>query len=279
MNPEEQRAWLRAAWRRWLTWLALASVFSIACWFLSQWQLSRHDQMNALIQRIDKNYSMPAVPGSQWIKQHPNPALSNEYLALEFKGSYVANSCLLVRNRPRSGQPGFEQICVFRAKSGDLLFVNRGWLATGSSQDSPDDLLLPTSDETTLVGRVKLPESPDMRSAPRGQLMSVNLAQAKKKLAADVAEAKSSFYLLAESESPRAKRTPLYSTKPQISEGNHLSYAMQWVIFAIMAFTAIGWAIRQELIARKSATQPNFVMKKRKRVGEDDEAYEDLLTE
>ena len=34
--------------------------------------------------------------------------------------------------------------------------------------------------------------------------------------------------------------------KPSLDEGNHLSYALQWVLFGLMAFGAFIWAIRNE---------------------------------
>jgi hypothetical protein len=43
---------------------------------------------------------------------------------------------------------------------------------------------------------------------------------------------------------------------PSLNEGNHLSYAFQWIIFGIMAFVAFGWAYRNERrIAREAAGQ------------------------
>jgi cytochrome oxidase assembly protein ShyY1 len=34
--------------------------------------------------------------------------------------------------------------------------------------------------------------------------------------------------------------------KPELSEGNHLSYAMQWILFGLMAIGAVFWTISQE---------------------------------
>jgi cytochrome oxidase assembly protein ShyY1 len=34
--------------------------------------------------------------------------------------------------------------------------------------------------------------------------------------------------------------------KPVLSEGNHLSYAMQWILFGLMAFGAVFWNISQD---------------------------------
>jgi cytochrome oxidase assembly protein ShyY1 len=33
---------------------------------------------------------------------------------------------------------------------------------------------------------------------------------------------------------------------PELNEGNHLSYAMQWILFALMALGALYWTIAQD---------------------------------
>jgi hypothetical protein len=34
--------------------------------------------------------------------------------------------------------------------------------------------------------------------------------------------------------------------KPVADEGPHLSYAFQWIVFGVMAFFGLGWAVRRE---------------------------------
>jgi cytochrome oxidase assembly protein ShyY1 len=70
---------------------------------------------------------------------------------------------------------------------------------------------------------------------------------------------------------------PKVLSKPELTEGNHLSYALQWILFALMAFAALWWAIKQEVEARKIAADPSYRPKVRKRVGDADKAAEDLV--
>ena len=39
---------------------------------------------------------------------------------------------------------------------------------------------------------------------------------------------------------------PTALPKPALDEGPHLSYAFQWLVFAILGFVALAWAVRQE---------------------------------
>jgi hypothetical protein len=86
------------------------------------------------------------------------------------------------------------------------------------------------------------------------------------------------LYLRMVSESVKVENYPLPLSRPQLDEGNHLSYALQWILFAVMGFFALGWAIRQERLARRIASDPSYVPKQRKKVGDDDKNFEDAIS-
>jgi cytochrome oxidase assembly protein ShyY1 len=85
------------------------------------------------------------------------------------------------------------------------------------------------------------------------------------------------LYLRMSAESTKVTSYPAQMAKPKLDEGNHLSYAIQWIVFGLMAFAALIWAIQQERLALRAATDPNFVRKARKKIGDEDKAYEDAL--
>jgi hypothetical protein len=63
--------------------------------------------------------------------------------------------------------------------------------------------------------------------------------------------------------------------KPSLNEGNHLSYAIQWIIFGLMAFGAFIWAYRND--RRLLAEQRGEIPKRTRRQGqaERDAEFED----
>jgi cytochrome oxidase assembly protein ShyY1 len=80
------------------------------------------------------------------------------------------------------------------------------------------------------------------------------------------------FYLRMVSETPAESSYPQPLSRPVLDEGNHLSYAVQWVIFAIMGFFALFWAIRQEREYRRIEKDPNYIprsVRNRKRTDAD----------
>jgi cytochrome oxidase assembly protein ShyY1 len=40
-----------------------------------------------------------------------------------------------------------------------------------------------------------------------------------------------------------------------LDEGAHLSYALQWIMFGILAFIGLGWAVRNEIRIKNQDTE------------------------
>ena len=47
-------------------------------------------------------------------------------------------------------------------------------------------------------------------------------------------------------EDPSYQLAPTPMPMPSLNEGNHLSYALQWILFGLMAFGALIWAYRND---------------------------------
>ena len=262
--------------RRWTRWIALALVFSVACGFLANWQLDRRTQIVKVIQRVERNYDHQRVGLATMVPIKSSFKLSREYRRVWVAGRYLSLKPTLIRNRPMDGDQGFQEVFPFQLTSGEVIFIDRGWLPTGDSPSMPNETPVPSGGNVTLVGRLRQAEPLDSRSAPSGQAQSITPSALAKRYGVAPGSLYSGCYLLLEQESPAAAFGKL-AQKPSLDEGNHLSYAFQWVIFAIMSFLAIAWGIRQERLQLKAANDPGFVVKKRKRVGDADKEAEDAI--
>ena len=132
------------------------------------------------------------------------------------------------------------------------------------------------SEIQTIWGRIR-PNEPTLdRDAPAGQIATINLPTFVKKIGVKD-RAVTEFYLVLGENNFAKAGLPKLLSRPQLDEGNHLSYAMQWIIFAVMAFIALVWAVRQEVRFKRMADDPNYRPKVRKKVGDEDKAVEDAL--
>ena len=235
---------------RWFGYLGMAIVFAIACVLLSQWQFGRLDEARREIERIDTNYAKSPQQLGDVLPSLTSWDVAVEWTPVSLTGTYLVDDQLLVRNRPYNGNPGFEVLTPLKLSDGSVFVVDRGWLPSGDTQDKPDVVPAPPSGVVTVVARVKQGE-PDLpgRSAPAGEIPSIDLAE----VATEVGQPTyTGGYGLMESESPATATRPLPAIKPEEDEGPHLSYAIQWIIFAFFGFVGLGYAIRQEYRARRS---------------------------
>jgi cytochrome oxidase assembly protein ShyY1 len=273
------RDYLRGNLNRWLRWIALAVVFAVACGFLANWQWNRRVQVIKVITRLDRNYDHTVLPVEQLVPSTAGFSLKMEYRPVLLSGHYLATDALLLRNQVANGNPGFDHLVPFQLDSGKVIVVDRGWLSTGLKQDLPDTIPAFHSGKMRVVGRLIHLQQPDKRQAPAGQAMSINPVQLNEQWHYPSGKLYQGVFVRLAAEDPAPKTYPVLATKPDINEGNHLSYAFQWVLFAVLAFVSIGANVRKDILEMRAKRDPNFVPKarKRKRLGEADAETEDAL--
>jgi cytochrome oxidase assembly protein ShyY1 len=234
--------------RRWIGYLALVVVFAIACSFLAMWQLSRREEARQEIERVETNWESEPRALDEVLPNLESFDADDKWMPVTMSGRYLTSDQLLVRGRPMDGNPGFEVLVPFRLDDGRVFVVDRGWLPLGNEQELPDMVPAAPAGDVTIVVRLKAGE-PEIagRSAPEGQIATIHLPDIAERVGAPTF---TGAYGLLASEDPAAATRPAAVAKPVADEGPHLSYAFQWFVFGIMAFVALGWAIRQEFRVR-----------------------------
>lgn len=260
------------SWKRWVVWFLIASVFAVACVYLSQWQFDRRTEAVAKIQLIAKNYDRSPIPLEDVVQDDLfNP--DSEWLPVQISGRFLTEDAVLVRNRPLNGQPGFLQLIPFELGNGTIVAVETGWLPTGNLTDSPDLIPLPDNQEQTLTARIRPTEPTLGRDAPVNQIATINIDSlvAKQEIIGPIYK---QFYLRLDSVGT-PNQLPKSLPRPAPNEGNHLSYAFQWILFAVMAFGALWFAVREEIHIRRLALDSSYKPKQRKKFGDEDKNIED----
>lgn len=232
--------------RRWGAYLVLVIVFAIACGLLSWWQWARRAETLAAGALVTANYESTPVALDSLLPSLSAWKAGETWRPVELHGHYLAQRQLLVRNRVFNDNPGFEVLVPFRLDDGRVFVVDRGWLPIGRLQDTPDHVPAVPTGEVTVVARLQQSE-PVLpgRSAPLGQIPEINA----EKVAAIVGTTGATYtgaYGLLDSETPPPVDRPAAVQEPLIDEGPHLSYAIQWIAFAVLAFFGLIWAYRRE---------------------------------
>jgi len=237
--------------RRWAGYLALVVAFAIASSALGVWQLNRRAEALAEVARIDANYDAEAVPVAEAL---PDPAafdIDQRWLVVALEGEYLADEEVVVRNRPFAGSSGFEVITPFRLDDGTVFMVDRGWIAQ-ASDGRPSEYAAPPAGQVEVEARLKAGEGRIAgRTSTGDEFATIDLPE----LAERVGEPSytGAYGVLVQSGAD-ASEPPLAAARPVRDEGPHLSYALQWFVFALMAFIGLGWAANQERKALAEAS-------------------------
>jgi cytochrome oxidase assembly protein ShyY1 len=273
--------WRFAISRRWFGYLGLAIVFAAVCVGLSKWQVDRTNEAAAANNLVDRNYDSAPREVTEVLPSLTSFSASQQWVKVTLSGRYLLGEQVLVRNRPLNGQPGFEVLDPLLLGDGTVFVVDRGYLPIGNRQDAPDSIPEPRSGPVTVIVHLQAGE-PNLagRSGVKGQLATIHLPDVAKLVDKPTY---TGAYGLMVSETPAAATRPTVLPKPTLDEGLHISYAIQWVLFGIMAFFGLGYAIRQEYRIR-NADDPDEqeraderARRKAERPRSDDEVEDEIL--
>jgi surfeit locus 1 family protein len=203
---------------------------------LGLWQLDRYEQK----QEVERAYA--AADGAPVPADTVTADERDRFRPTSARGRYEADRQFLIDNMVRRGRNGFFVITPFRLENGELVLVNRGWIAQDARREPTDDIAV--SDERRRIeGRVgRLPvaglDLGDDRAAGEGW-PSVRQFPDIPELAAALGEPVEPWVLLL---SPQAADGFLREWQPGgMPASRHLGYAVQW--FALAAALAVIYVV------------------------------------
>lgn len=220
----------------WILGFVVCILFAFACHHLAQWQIDRRIQVMNQINRVLENYDDAPVPFAD--APVADFQADDEWTPVTLSGEYLVEDTVVVRNRPRAGRPGYEVLVPFRTQEGAVVVVDRGWLPIGNSPGRPDSIPAPAEGQQEVEVRLRPGEPTLDRDAPEGQVASIDLRQIGRVTGLEVAD-RAYGEMVSESNDPGERPRPL--VQPTLDEGPHLSYALQWYLFALMGFGVWGY--------------------------------------
>lgn len=245
MSTEYQPGWSFLRSRRWLGYFSLLLVFSIVCVWLGNWQFERRAEARAEIARIDANYDAAPLPLAE---AFTDPASFNvdehKWQTVEMHGEYIGDT-YLARNRPGPNGVGSNLIQAFQSDDGSVLFIDRGWVPVSGTDELPTGLPDAPSGEVTVQARLRASEPMIMgRSSAGHSVASINSAELARLSGVKGLVYTGAFGQLVSEDPPG--ETGVLAVRPARDEGPHLSYALQWYVFILIAAIGVAYGARQE---------------------------------
>lgn len=229
----------------WLALVLAVLVFSGACfWILSPWQFGRNAEQEQQNQAIRAAQTAPPVPLGQYLPGNAEPKPSQQWHRVTISGHYVAELETVVRLRTVSSQPAYEVLTPVRTAGGTLVLVDRGWVPADNGR--VPSYAPPPSGEVQLVARVQPDEPADpQHRAPlhqdgHTQIYAINGAAIS---GMQGVHYRAGYFQLVSGQPGALNPIPL----PQIVSGPYLSYALQWIVFGVMAIFGLGFFTVREL--------------------------------
>ncbi len=222
--------------RRWIG-LALAVVLLVSAFvLLGRWQLHRLDERRAFNAVITANTAAAPRPAAALLAPGRGVPAGAEWSRVTARGRYDAAHQILVRYRPLDGEPGFHVLTPLVTAGGSAVLVNRGWIPGTGSAELPR-APKPPAGVVAVTGRVRPTEHADPGEGrpAGGQVRYVDVAQIAGTLPYPVAGG----YVELVGQRPAPGDTPHLLPLPELSEGPHLAYAVQWFLFAAIAIGGV----------------------------------------
>lgn len=235
---------------RWSGYVAFAVAFAIACAFLANWQFTRNASREEQLDLIAANYDAAPVALGEVIPVGGSFDPGDEWQPVVLEGRFLTDQTMLARNRPHGGTSAFEVLVPFHTGDGRVVIVDRGWVPP-AEDSSPSAIPAPPGGQVTVTVRLRPaePAPTSGRSAPEGQVPTVTPALVAEAIGVDTVITE--VYGIMVSEKPAPATIPQALRSPSEDPGPHLSYAIQWILFAVMGFAFIWYMIRTEIRHRR----------------------------
>ena len=229
---------------RWLAGHVLLIVTVVAFVNLGLWQLRRLDERQAYNTLVAERLATDPQPLDAALSDVGGDTGRLELRRVSVAGTFTGEQ-VLTAPRNYAGQPGQQVLAVLERPDGTAVLVDRGWIPFDSrAQQAP---AVPEG-RVEVRGVVRLRESCDLRAA--AQVARIVPAQIAQRLGRSLTR----FYVQLQSQQPpAAPGAPRPTPLPELSEGSHRSYAVQWFSFALIAL--VGYPILVWRTARQGGAE------------------------
>jgi cytochrome oxidase assembly protein ShyY1 len=226
--------------RRWLLFALFVALLAAVCWRLGVWQFDRLQEQKAENAIIRRNLQAPPVPATRVMGVGHRLPAQQMWRKVSVTGTYDVADETLVRYQTRNGRPGVTVLTPLRTLHGATVLVDRGWMqvtndprapvhppppepgrVTVTGWALPDQSSGDPDDITPIQGEVRLISSRGFTGLTRGPVMH--------------------GYISAQSERPAPARTLVQAAPPELTNGPHFFYGLQWWFFAALAVGGFGY--------------------------------------
>lgn len=215
---------------------------------LSMWQfhrLSDRQEMNAAVR---ERTQMEVVDVTSLEGQSPADV---QWRPVGAKGTYLADEQVLIVNRSQGGRAGSNVITPLVLDDGRVVIVNRGFIGLDEiAPPAPPGVVRIVG--TARIGEVRRTGQSDEAPGELTEFLRLDLDRLDDQIDGDLLD----VWIAAEVSDPTDDAILSPVPLPELSDGPHLSYAIQWLIFSVAVLVgwvlAVRWSINRRRDLRSS---------------------------
>lgn len=254
LRPRSAASWTGALRDRRVWGLGFLVIFLVPAFLLlSRWQLHRLDEQQAADSLVSTHIAMAPVPVADVMRAGADPSTvgdNQQWRRVTATGRYDVAAQQLVRQRTLNGGNGFWVMTPLVTTDGSVLAVARGWVAAGADAITSPAVPPPPAGLVTVMGRVRTSEDAPPRPGdlPAGQVTDLDV----RSITASGPVYPGYIELI--SSDPPESGDPAVVPLPvdiELDASNHLSYALQWLCFAVIAVGGFFVILRGEARRRE----------------------------
>ncbi|HEX6581928.1 MAG TPA: SURF1 family protein [Actinomycetota bacterium] len=224
--------------RRRVVIVAIATIVAAVCIALGFWQLQRLADRRALNAEIRAARSAPPTT----VRTADDFGALSAFRSVVVEGTYDIQGEVLLYGRSLGGEPGHFVVTPLALDDGSGVLVIRGWVPF-SLDRAPVVEAAPAVRDVVVDGWLIAPESRGRGRPDRdGIVRTLDISGIGDRLPFDLAP----FAVQLRAQDPPNTELPVPVPLPELSEGPHLSYAIQWFCFAAVAVAGAAILVRRE---------------------------------
>jgi surfeit locus 1 family protein len=243
--------------------LSAIPVVALGMLGLGFWQLNRLEERRARNDEIRQRLTQPALMVDDALLAMDVAAL--DYRPATARGKFDFAHEIVWRNQARDGAPGVHVITPLRlAGSETAVLVDRGWIPYTQAEPEARAAFQTPAGEVAVSGWLRRPVTRTADFLPSDPTRGPDQPRLDAWFWLDIAQIQAQTpypllpMLLVQAPGPETAgknpaRLPLPEPEPELSEGAHLVYAIQWFAFAAIALLGpfIYWrrSLRREPVA------------------------------
>jgi cytochrome oxidase assembly protein ShyY1 len=217
--------------RRWILFALVVAALAYATWWLGGWQFHRLHDRKAENSVIRTNEHRAVTPVADVLSPDRDVSAQDEWRVISARGTYDPSQTVVIRYRTRDGAQGVDVVVPLVTADGTALLVDRGWLATDPSGADRSDIPDPPTGEVDVTGYVRVNGTGD---STRVSDLSAR-AISSDAIGAAIRHPVYGGFVALKSEDPEPDTTLEPVELPELNNGPHFFYGLQWWFFGLLA--------------------------------------------